>query len=92
MTNKEALSWASSELSEVCKRPQYEAELLLAYHLKQDRMYLITHDRDTLENVEAFELLIQRRANHEPYEYIVGEASFYDIHLSVEEGVLIPRP
>jgi release factor glutamine methyltransferase len=92
MTIKQALAWGTLELSEVCKRPQYEAELLLAYHLKQDRMYLITHDRDTLENVEAFELLIQRRANHEPYEYIVGEASFYDIHLSVEEGVLIPRP
>jgi release factor glutamine methyltransferase len=92
MTNKEALSWASSELSEVCERPQYEAELLLAYHLKQDRMYLITHDRDVLEDINTYKSLIQRRANYEPYEYIVGEASFYDIHLSVEEGVLIPRP
>jgi len=92
MTNKEALSWASVELAEACERPQYEAELLLAYHLDKDRMYLMTHDRDELEDVEGFKSLIQRRANHEPYEYIVGEASFYDIHLSVEEGVLIPRP
>jgi release factor glutamine methyltransferase len=36
--------------------------------------------------------LIERRAKHEPYEYIVGEASFYDIELHVEAGVLIPRP
>ena len=92
MTNKEALSWASSELSVTCVRPQYEAELLLAYHLNQDRMYLITHDRDILENTDIYKALIKRRANNEPYEYIVGEASFYDIHLSVEEGVLIPRP
>jgi release factor glutamine methyltransferase len=92
MTNKEALSWATSELKEVCERPQYEAELLLAYHLEQDRMYLVTHDRDSLEDVEAFEKLVQRRAKNEPYEYIVGEASFYDIHLAVEGGVLIPRP
>ena len=92
MTIKEALSWASSELSVACERPQYEAELLLAYFLKQDRMYLITHDRDMLEDVSTYQSLITRRAHNEPYEYIVGEASFYDIHLGVEEGVLIPRP
>ena len=92
MILKEVLAWGTSQLSEVCERPQYEAELLLAYHLKQDRMYLITHDRDTLEDTEGYKALIQRRAEHEPYEYIVGSASFYDIHLEVEEGVLIPRP
>lgn len=92
MTNKEALSWATSKLKEVCERPQYEAELLLAYHLNSDRMYLVMHDRDSLEDVEAFQALVERRSKNEPYEYIVGEASFYDIHLAVEEGVLIPRP
>ena len=92
MTVKEALSWAKEELQESCERSQYEAELLLAYHLKQDRMYLMTHDTDELEDMEGYESLIKRRATHEPYEYIVCEASFYDIHLAVEEGVLIPRP
>ena len=92
MTIKQALTWGRTELSDVCERPQYEAELLLAYHLQQERMYLITHESDTVEALEVYQSLIQRRANNEPYEYIVGEASFYDIHLSVEEGVLIPRP
>lgn len=92
MTIKETLVWGAIELQEVCERPQFEAELLLAYYLKQDRMYLITHDRDALEDIEGYEALIQRRAANEPYEYIVGSASFYDIHLEVEEGVLIPRP
>jgi len=89
---KEALSWAKEQLQEACERPAFEAELLLAYHLKQDRMYLITHENESVEDVEEFQELIKRRAANEPYEYIVGEASFYDIHLSVEEGVLIPRP
>jgi len=89
---KEALSWAREQLQEACERPAFEAELLLAYHLKQDRMYLITHENESLKDVEEFQELIKRRAANEPYEYIVGEASFYDIHLSVEEGVLIPRP
>jgi len=92
MIIKEALTWGSSELVETCERPQYEAALLLAYVLKKDRMYVIIHDQDILENVEAYKKVIARRKKNEPYEYIVGEASFYDIHLYVEEGVLIPRP
>ena len=92
MMIKEALSWATEKLKDVCERPQYEAELLLSYHLGKDRIYLVTHDEDSLEGVEAFQDLVQRRAKHEPYEYIVGEASFYDIDLFVEAGVLIPRP
>ena len=91
MTIKQAIRWAIEELTASCERPQYEAELLLAYHLKQDRIYLITHDTDKLD-IKEYKKLIQRRKNNEPYEYIVGEASFYDIHLYVEEGVLIPRP
>jgi len=92
MTIKEVVSWGSAQLQQVCERPQYEAELLLAFYLKQDRIYLITHDRDELEDIEGYKMLIQRRVKSEPYEYIVGEASFYDIHLKVQQGVLIPRP
>jgi len=92
MTIKEGLSWAREALKEACERPAFEAELLLAYHLGQDRTYLLIHDRDNFADIEGFKQLIQRRAEHEPYEYIVGSASFYDIHLEVEEGVLIPRP
>ena len=91
MTIKESLRWGSSELSKVCERPQYEAELLLAYVLKKDRTYLIMHNDDTVD-IKEYESLIARRKKNEPYEYIVGEASFYDIYLKVEEGVLIPRP
>ena len=92
MTIKEALTWATTQLKDACERPQFEAELLLAYHLKSDRIYLITHDTEEIKDSGEVKKLIARRAANEPYEYIVGEASFYDIHLAVEEGVLIPRP
>ena len=92
MTIKEALSWATEVLQEACERPAFEAELLLAFHLGKDRTYLIMHDTEDITNVDGFKKLVQRRAAHEPYEYIVGSASFYDIHLEVEKGVLIPRP
>jgi len=91
MTIKQALTWGSSELSKVCERPQYEAELLLAYVLEKDRTYLIMYNDKTID-IKEYENLIARRKKNEPYEYIAGEASFYDIHLHVEEGVLIPRP
>lgn len=92
MRIKEGLSWAKEVLQEACERPIFEAELLLAFHLGKDRTYLIIHDTEDITDVDGFKTLVQRRASHEPYEYIVGSASFYDIHLDVEKGVLIPRP
>jgi len=92
MTVKHTLAWAKEALKEACERPQFEAELLLAWHMHQERSYLITHETDILDEMEIFQQLIHRRAAHEPYEYIVGSASFYDIYLEVEAGVLIPRP
>jgi len=92
MTIKQTLTNTTKELQKSCERPRFEAELLLAYHLKKDRTYLHAFDDKEVEDIEAFQALIKRRAKHEPYEYIVGEASFYDIELTVEQGVLIPRP
>lgn len=92
MKINETLKWASEQLTESCERPTFEAELLLAYHLEKNRTYLHAFDENEVDDLEKFQALVQRRAEHEPYEYIVGEASFYDIELNVEAGVLIPRP
>ena len=92
MTIKKLLTQAEQKLQTSCERPRFEAELLLAYHLKKERTYLHAFDDAEVESVEAFVALVERRAKNEPYEYIVGSASFYDIELHVEEGVLIPRP
>lgn len=87
-----ALKWAKDALSEACERPLFEAELLLAHHLGKERLFLHIHDTYEVEDIEGYKALVARRAKHEPYEYIVGSASFYDITLDVESGVLIPRP
>ena len=86
------LKWAKSALQTSCERPQFEAELLLAHHLGKARTYLILHPDEAVADVAGFERLVERRAKREPYEYIVGEVSFYDVHLKVAPGVLIPRP
>ncbi len=92
ITLQQALNWAREKLQTSCERPQFEAELLLAHHLGKERTYLILHPDEAVADVVGFERLVERRAKHEPFEYIVGEASFYDVHLKVAPGVLIPRP
>jgi len=92
MTIKEILTQTTKKLQQSCQRPRFEAELLLAHHLNKERTYLHAFDNKEVKNFEAFEALVERRANYEPYEYIVGSTSFYDIELKVEQGVLIPRP
>ncbi|MBD3793448.1 MAG: peptide chain release factor N(5)-glutamine methyltransferase [Campylobacterales bacterium] len=92
MTIQQTLQRATQQLKNTCERPRFEAELLLAYYLGKERTWLHAFNDYEVENMEAFEKLIERRANHEPYEYITGKVSFYDIELMVEHGVLIPRP
>lgn len=92
MKIRELLQWAKAELLESCERPMFEAELLLAHHLQKERTYLHIFENDEVQDSEGYKALIGRRAKHEPYEYIVNNASFYDIQLHVESGVLIPRP
>lgn len=92
MTLTQALSTAQTQLSETTERPRLEAELLLAYHLGVGRMYLFTHSEETLKDVAGYEVLVARRAEHEPIEYITGRVSFYDIELFIAPGALIPRP
>jgi len=92
MKIKDILIWAKLQLQDSCERPQYEAELLLAYSLNKDRIYLMTHENEIVNDIDRYKALISRRVKHEPYEYIVGSVSFYDIYLKVEEGVLVPRP
>ncbi len=92
MTLTQALTTAQKQLTGIVERPRFEAELLLAYHLGVDRMYLLTHSEETLPDRSGFEALVSRRAEHEPIEYITGRVSFYDIELFIAPGALIPRP
>lgn len=71
-----------------------ETDILLSYSLGLTREQLVT--RSTLEvseeNQRKFFELINRRLNHEPIAYIIGEKEFYGLSFSVNKRVLIPRP
>jgi release factor glutamine methyltransferase len=88
---KDALKKASLRLQDSCERPQFEAELLLAFFLQKSRVWLHTYSDKKVANIEWYFALIERREANEPYEYIVESVSFYDMDLYIKSGVLIPR-
>jgi release factor glutamine methyltransferase len=74
--------------------PRREAGSLLAFALKKDRTFLITHDKYELSLAEeaGFQAILERRAAREPLQYITGRQEFYGLDFMVAAGVLIPRP
>ncbi len=76
--------------------PRLESQILLLFTLgrpRHDRAWLIAHDTDqlTVAQVATFEALVQRRLQHEPVAYIVGEKEFFGLTLQIDKHVLDPR-
>lgn len=71
-----------------------DAELLLLRVLRRERAWLMAHPEEKLSEEEAqqFESWIERRARHEPVQYILGEQEFFGLSFRVTPDVLIPRP
>ena len=91
----EALQEAASFLrSRGVSSPRLEAELLLAFVLKKERLFFYGHGEGPVSrrDLQAFRLLVKRRGARVPLAYLIGEKEFMGLSLAVEEGVLIPRP
>jgi len=71
-----------------------DGELLLAHILGTDRTHLYMNFDQPLTEQELtdFKALLQRRARHEPLQYIRGEQEFWSMPFRVNPSVLIPRP
>ncbi|MCL2674127.1 MAG: peptide chain release factor N(5)-glutamine methyltransferase [Defluviitaleaceae bacterium] len=71
-----------------------DAQLLAAFVLGQDRLYVLTNPQLGLtpEQGHEFFALIERRKKFEPVAYIVKECEFMGLRFAVNEHVLIPRP
>ncbi len=91
MLVSEALKKATKFISSISDIPNKEARILLAFYLKKDQIWIITHDDEDIKEEGYFEL-IQRRVNNEPIEYITNSANFYADSFYVDSNVLIPRP
>lgn len=88
------LEWATSYFEEKeVKSPRLSIEWLLAFVLDIKRLDLyLKYDRPLSEDeLDILRPFVKRRANHEPLQYITGEALFYNSTLKVNPSVLIPR-
>lgn len=91
----EVLRWTEEYLRQKgVAAPRLDAEVLLAYALDRDRVYLYMNFDKPLSKPErdAYRRGVARRANREPVALITGKKEFWSISLSVPRGVLIPRP
>ncbi|GIW49151.1 MAG: hypothetical protein KatS3mg079_627 [Caloramator sp.] len=92
MTILEAIRYGIQNINS--DTPQLDAEVLLSSVLKKDRLYLIIHRDDILDNevLERYKEYVERRKKGEPVAYIINKKEFYGYEFYVEKGVLIPRP
>lgn len=78
--------------------PEHDAKLLLAeacgHDLRDvDKAMLMGEECQFTESVnQRFHNMVERRAQREPLQYIVGHAPFRYLDLEVGPGVFIPRP
>lgn len=70
-----------------------DAWMLLEMAAKIDRNYYYMHMNDeiTKEQLEEYEWVLKKRAEHIPLQYIVGETEFMGLTFKVNSSVLIPR-
>ncbi len=96
MTIQEALRFGHEKLHSTLPYPEQawkEAEILLAFVLQQERVWLVAHGEETLlkRRQKRFISLIERRIQHEPLAYLIGSAEFCGHMFEVNKYVLIPR-
>ena len=77
-----------------CASPRLDAEVLLGHVLGLSRveLYLNLDKPLTNEEVDQYRILIGRRGQRIPVAYLTGNREFYSLPLTVQPGVLIPRP
>lgn len=91
----EVLRCAADHLRESnIEQPRRQAEELLGHILQIPRMQLyLEHDRPVEKREqEQLNVLIQRRSEGEPLQYILGRGDFFGCRLAIDRRALIPRP
>ena len=88
MNLRETIQQASTQIV------RRDAETLALHLLGRNRAWLLAHPDDEVPaNLQdAFQHLVERRARHEPLQYLTGHQEFYGLDLHVTPDVLIPRP
>jgi len=93
-TIEDALNKAQEQLKSISHSPRFDAEILLAHVLKQDRSVLKAWPERALkiQDNQQFSSLIKLRQTGKPIAYILGTKGFWTFDVEVNEHTLVPRP
>ncbi|MBM9461274.1 peptide chain release factor N(5)-glutamine methyltransferase [Nocardioides sp. zg-536] len=72
--------------------PEHDAAELLAHTLDVPRSHLPLVGEVGADQVASFKALVQRRAQREPLQHLIGRAWFRHVSVAVGPGVFVPRP
>ncbi len=96
MPSKEIFSFIVQSLKAIYEEREAQniAFLLIAflYQMKKRDVILNREISDNQYNEKSLHAYIYRLQQHEPVQYVLGEAYFYGLNLMVTPAVLIPRP
>jgi len=95
MTVHEILSESTKALeSAEIPSARLDAEVLLAFYLKCNRLEFLKNPEMTLneKQIAGYRELVTRRLRWEPIAYVTGRKAFWTFSLEVNKNVLIPRP
>lgn len=89
----DALIWAEKTLVN-SDSALLDAQVLLAFVLGKETIYLITWPERDLTNQQKsqYQDLIAKRVNGQPVAHLTGEREFWSLPLKVNNSTLIPRP
>ncbi|MFI5299005.1 MAG: peptide chain release factor N(5)-glutamine methyltransferase [Polyangiales bacterium] len=94
-TVRSVVQWTTDDLKKRgVPTARLDAELIVSYALKIDRVRLIVAGDRELEpaELEAIRALVVRRRSFEPIAYLVGKREFFGRDFKVDRRVLVPRP
>jgi release factor glutamine methyltransferase len=94
-TTRRLMAWMTQAFTaKGLDAPRLQAELLMAHVLGCERLRLYMDADRPASPLERSALrdLVGRALNHEPVQYLTGEAWFFSLPFTVDRRVLIPRP
>lgn len=94
MTYREAVEFGTKCLTDAgVPDAALDAWYLLQMVCKIERSYYYVHGEEdiTQDTQKEYEIAVQKRAEHIPLQYIIGEQEFMGLRFKVNSNVLIPR-